>query len=75
MSQLKGVAVGAGYFSQFHLEAWSRMEGVTIAAICDQDAGAAKRAAGRFGIGKQYIDFAEMLDAEKTGFRGHHHSS
>ncbi len=28
---LRIAAVGAGYFSQFHLDAWSRIEGVRVA--------------------------------------------
>ena len=37
MKRLKGVCIGAGYFSQFHLEAWSRIPEVAITAICDLD--------------------------------------
>jgi len=29
--------VGAGYFGRFHLDAWSRMEGVTLAGLCERD--------------------------------------
>ncbi|MEP0960734.1 MAG: Gfo/Idh/MocA family oxidoreductase [Roseobacter sp.] len=29
--------VGAGYFSQFHLEAWSRHQNVQIVGLCDRD--------------------------------------
>ncbi len=68
MTKLKGVAVGAGYFSQFHFEAWERLEDVEFAAICDLDLDKAESAAKRFGAGNWYNDFAEMLDIEKPDF-------
>ena len=68
MTRLKGVAVGAGYFSQFHFEAWSRLEGVDLAAICDLDRGKAEAAAKQYGVKACYADFEAMLDAEKPDF-------
>lgn len=68
MSSLKGVAVGAGYFSQFHFDAWSRMDGVSLAAVCDANQTAAEEAMAAFGIGRRYADCGEMLDAEKPDF-------
>lgn len=68
MSRLKGVAVGAGYFSQFHFDAWSRMDDVELAAVCDTDSAAAGRAAETYGIENRYADFAEMLDREQPDF-------
>lgn len=68
MNMLKGVAVGAGYFSQFHLEAWQRLPEVQLGAICDHDAQAAQRAAERFNIPKSYDDFGQMLDREVPDF-------
>jgi len=68
MSRLKGVAVGAGYFSQFHFDAWSRMDDVELAAVCDTDADAAERAAKTYGIERRYTSFAEMLDQERPDF-------
>lgn len=68
MSRMKGVAVGAGYFSQFHFEAWSRIQDVELAAICDVQKEAAKEAAATYGIAKHYSDFAQMLDSEKPDF-------
>lgn len=67
MSQLKGVAVGAGYFSQFHFEAWSRLD-VELAAICDVDTEAAQKAAAQYGVANVYSDFEKMLDAEQSDF-------
>lgn len=68
MKKLKGVAVGAGYFSQFHYEAWSRLEFVELVAICDVDREAAQTAADRYGVPGIYTDYSEMLDAEKPDF-------
>src|SRR5262245_33469128 len=67
MAKLRGVAVGAGYFSQFHYEAWSRIPEVELTAICDLDADRAARAAAPFGA-KSYVDFRALLDAEKPHF-------
>lgn len=68
MSKLKGVAVGAGYFSQFHFDAWSRIESAEIAAVCDVDQAAVRSAVETYGIAACYSDFEQMLDAEKPDF-------
>ena len=68
MSKLKGVAIGAGYFSQFHFDGWSRLDHVELAAICDVDADKAKAAAARFKVPRTYVDFQEMLSKEQPGF-------
>jgi predicted dehydrogenase len=68
MPDLKGVCVGAGYFSQFHFDAWSRLPGVQIAAVCDLDMAKAVRAKDVFGIPHAYRDFRRMLRREKPDF-------
>ncbi len=68
MKKLKGVAVGAGYFSQFHFDAWSRIADVELAAICDVDAAKARQSAAQYGVAKSYSDFGEMLDNEQPDF-------
>ena len=35
--KIKLVCVGAGYFAQFHLEAWTRIPEVHFAALCEMD--------------------------------------
>lgn len=50
MSKLKGIIVGAGYFSRFHHDAWSRIDGVEIVANCDRDVGKARAYADEFQI-------------------------
>jgi predicted dehydrogenase len=69
MSQpLKGVVIGAGYFSQFHFDAWSRIEGVAISAVCDLSGKAAARAASQYEIPQHYTNVDEMLDKESPDF-------
>ena len=68
MSQLKGVVIGAGYFSQFHFDAWSRIPEAEIVAVCDADTEVAQKAASSYGIAKSYCDVDQMLDAEQPDF-------
>lgn len=42
---IRVAVVGAGYFAAFHLEAWRRIEGADLAAVCDIDAAAVAAAA------------------------------
>lgn len=65
---LRGVAVGAGYFSQFHYDAWPRVAGAVLVALCDRDRARAEAVAQRLGIPNVYDDLAVMLDAEKPDF-------
>src|SRR5436190_23850764 len=65
---LKGVAAGAGYFSQYHFEAWRRIPGVEITALCGLDAAQARAMADAHGIARVYADAQTMLDAEKPDF-------
>lgn len=57
--------VGAGFFSQFHLEGWAAMADVEIAGLCDADAARATALAQCFGIARTYTHVAQMLDAEQ----------
>ncbi len=66
--RLKGAVIGAGYFSQFHYDAWSRIEEVHIAALCDRDPERAAAAAEKYEIPAHYVDYKEMLDAERPDF-------
>ena len=68
MMPLRGVAVGAGYFSRFHYDAWRRASGAALVALCDTSRERAQEASRRFGIGRVYSDAAEMLDAERPDF-------
>jgi D-apiose dehydrogenase len=65
---LKGVCVGAGYFSRFQYEAWQRIPDVEITALCNRDAQKGRILADEFRIAKTYTSIAEMLDMEKPDF-------
>lgn len=65
MTKLRIATIGAGYFSQFHHDAWSRIDGVSLAAVCDVDREKAESFAKKFVIPRVYTDAAEMLDAER----------
>lgn len=67
---LRGVAVGAGYFSRFQLDAWRRVPGVEIVALANREPEPARAAAAQFGIPRTYgwTELAAMLDAERPDF-------
>ena len=60
---LRGALIGCGFFGQIQLEAWRRMEGVSIVAACDT---ALDRAAA--SAPHAYTDPVEMLDSERLDF-------
>ncbi len=57
-------AVGTGYFSQFHYDAWRRLE-VDLAGVCSLDREGAEATANSFPGCRAFEDFEEMLDAVK----------
>ena len=68
MKRLKGVAMGAGYFSRFQYEAWSRIPEVELAAIYNRTEEKARTMMERFGILRYYGDWREMIDRERPDF-------
>lgn len=65
MTKVRRVAaVGAGYFSQFHHDAWNRL-GVDLVAVCDEAIEKADAASDRFGIAKSYDDLEHLLEHEQ----------
>ena len=52
----KGVSIGAGYFSQYHLDAWNRIPEVQLTALCDLNSKAAEKMKKEFGIKSAYTD-------------------
>ena len=56
MTKRVGV-LGAGYFAQFHIEGWTRIEGATLVAVCDRDRSKAEAA----GVGT-FSDLTHMLN-------------
>ncbi|MFC7338178.1 Gfo/Idh/MocA family protein [Haloferula chungangensis] len=67
---LKGVCVGAGYFSRFQYESWQRIPEVTIVANCNRSVDKAEEIAKDYGIPRSYpvTEFAKMLDREEPDF-------
>lgn len=63
MTPLRGAVIGCGFFAQFHLEAWRRIEGVEIVAACDPDLSRAQAAAP-----KAYATIDELLSNESLDF-------
>ncbi len=59
-SEIRVACVGAGYFSRFHYESWSRMPGAVPVASCNRDINKA-RATGL----PAYDDLSQMLDQEE----------
>ena len=68
MAALKGVVIGAGYFSQFHYDGWCRIDDVDIVACCDRDEQRLQAAVEKFAIAKHYTDYRRLLDEEKPDF-------
>ncbi|MFN0129873.1 MAG: Gfo/Idh/MocA family protein [Verrucomicrobiales bacterium] len=66
--KLKGVCIGAGYFSHFQYEAWQRIPEVKIVAFSNRDAARANEVTDNFGIAKCYGDWREMFDTEHPDF-------
>ena len=62
---IRVAAVGTGYFSQFHLQGWSEMEGAELVALCSLDQKSLNEAADRYGVKARYSDLESMLDQEK----------
>ena len=59
---LRVAVVGAGYFSQFHYDAWSRIEGVELVALVDPDAERAEATAARYGVPRTFASLGSAVD-------------
>ncbi|MFW6290526.1 MAG: Gfo/Idh/MocA family protein [Mariniphaga sp.] len=68
MKKLKGVCIGAGYFSPFQYEAWQRIPEVEITAVCNRERKKAEPLMQQYGIDRHYADYREMLENEKPDF-------
>ncbi|MDD9910699.1 MAG: Gfo/Idh/MocA family oxidoreductase [Ahrensia sp.] len=64
MTRLRVAVAGTGYFSQFHVDAWSRCEEVEIVGICGLEADTVARIAAVLRV-PAFADAGEMLDAVK----------
>ena len=68
MKILKGVGIGAGYFSRFQYEAWTRIPEVRITAMCNRHPANAADLMKTYGIRNHYTDWREMLEKEQPDF-------
>jgi predicted dehydrogenase len=59
---IKVAVAGTGYFSQFHFDAWRRLPGVKLVAVCSLDPASLVEAAARYLIPRQFADAGDMLD-------------
>jgi len=67
-TKLKGVAIGAGYFSRFQYEAWTRIPEVKITALCNSNKERARVIMDAYGVKNHYTDYKEMILKEKPDF-------
>jgi predicted dehydrogenase len=63
MTALRVACVGAGYFSRFQYEAWSRMPDVTLVAMANRSVEKTPEIASAYGITATYADPIEMIAA------------
>ncbi len=68
MKKLKGVCIGAGYFSQFHFEAWKRIDNVEILAICDSDLSRAQLICEQYHFPAAYSSVSKMFEEQQPDF-------
>jgi predicted dehydrogenase len=69
-SPLRGVCLGAGYFSHYQYDAWQRIPEVQITALANRSLDKARATATQHGIPRVYAwaDLATLFDAEKPDF-------
>jgi predicted dehydrogenase len=68
MKRLRGLCIGAGYFSQFHLDAWSRLPDVEIVGLCDVNREQAQNRAKEFRIPRVFSSAEQALTELKPDF-------
>lgn len=61
MRKLRLATAGAGYFSQFHFDAWNRIDEVELVGVCNQTIAKAQAIVDTHG-GQAFSDFQSMLD-------------
>ncbi|MEM9410092.1 MAG: cyclase family protein [Planctomycetota bacterium] len=65
---LRGLAIGAGYFAQFHLDAWQRVDGAEIVGVCDSDFEKATASQSSFAIENAFADVEHAIEQVKPDF-------
>ena len=63
---LRVAVIGAGFFSQFHFEAWQRIAGAEIVAACDlPGTNVAEKMAAQFGPFPVFHDLQQLIESVK----------
>jgi len=65
---LKGVLIGCGGVSAYHLHAWKHVRDAEIAAVCDRNVERAKKRAAEYGIPRYYTDAQTALEQISPDF-------
>jgi predicted dehydrogenase len=63
--RLKVAVVGAGYFAQFHYDAWARIEEAELVALCERDLEKGRKTATTYGVREVFNDVETMMASEK----------
>lgn len=65
---LRGVGIGAGYFSHYQYDSWQRIPHVDMSAIYNRTRSKAETIAEQYGIAHVYDDYRTMIDEEQPDF-------
>lgn len=70
MKKIRGICIGAGYFSRFQYEAWTRIPEIEVLAACNRDVEKAREAAEAYGIPRAaaWDELAALLDELRPDF-------
>lgn len=70
MNKLRGICIGAGYFSRYQYEAWGRIPEVEILAVCNRNQDKAREVAAAYGIPRAaaWTELPTLLDELKPDF-------
>lgn len=60
--------IGAGFWANFQLGAWTELAGVECVAVCDRDPDRAKALASRYGVPAWYTNAVELFGKEQLDF-------
>ena len=67
-SPLRGVGIGAGYFSHYQYDSWRRLPDVTITGIYNRTQAKADALMAEFGIPRAYATWQALIDQEEPDF-------
>jgi len=68
MTVLRGICIGAGYFSRYHFDAWRRLPDIEIVAVCDRELPKAQQAADEFGFKNARLDAVAAIEEFRPDF-------